>query len=305
MDTIEQRLQDLERECQRSRRVNRSLIFLVVTVGCIAGAQGRMPQASKPTQKKAPSTDARRPDDRASLGRDRLRTVEADQFVLLDRLGRSRVRMAITDDGPVISMFDEKGRNRLELGHTSVSSGLRLLDSNESPVVSLQLPQDVGRAHLEIRSPQGSSLTKAGGFSVRDAADHGRLRLALLNGNFPVLGISQSGQSGPPSIEMTASDESRSLKIHDDDGHPLFSVFAADNGKTSVNMGHPDHERSLQISTGPKDVDGPEIAFFAPAKKDGTGGQLPLLQFGLHNDRQPYVRIVDIDERTRFAAPSE
>jgi hypothetical protein len=171
--------------------------------------------------------------------------------------------------------------------------------------VSLQLPHNIDPAHLEIKSPQGSSWTKADGFSVRDAADHGRLHLSLLNGNFPTLGISQSGQNGPPSIEMTASEGSRSLKLHDDDGFPLFSVFATDDGRTFLNMGHRDHERLLQISTGPKDVDGPAIAFFASAKEDGTGGLLPKLQLGLGNDLQPYIRIVDGDGRPLFSAPSQ
>ena len=144
--------------------------------------------------------------------------------------------------------------------------------SNESPVASLQVLHDVARAHLEIRSPQGRSLTRAEGFTVQDGADNGRLQLALVNGNFPVLGISQSGQSGPHSVEITASDDgARGLKMHDQDGHPLFSVSAANNGRTYLNIRHPDHERSLQISAGPKDADGPLIELFAPAKQDGTG----------------------------------
>jgi hypothetical protein len=306
MDTMEQRLQVLEREFQRSRRVHRILILAVVAIACIAGAEDNTPDASKPTTpKQAPSSDDSPANVGRPLGRDCLRTVEASQFVLLDRLGRSRARMLVTDDGPAISMFDEDGQKRLELSHTRIASGLRLFDSNESPVVSLQLPHNVDPAHLEIRSPGGRSLTKADGFSVHDAANHGRLHLALVNGNFPVLGIRQSGQNGPPSIEMTASEGSRSLKLHDDDGFPMFSLFAADDGRTSLDMRHPDHERSLQICTGPKDLDGPVIAFFAPAKEDGTGGLLPHLQLGFDNDRQPYIRVVDSDGRTSFAAPPQ
>ncbi len=306
MDTIEQRLQVLERDLQRSRRSSRTLLLLLVALSCIAAAQGVTPQASKPTTpEQAPPMDANRPPEGNSARQDRLRTVEADQFVLLDRLGRSRLTMVVTDGGPAISMFDEKGQKRLELVQSDVSSGLRLLDSSESPVVSLEVPHDVSQAQLTIASPRGSSLTNADGFRVRDASNQGRLLLALLNGNFPVLGISQSGQNGPSSIEMTAGEGTRAFKIHDKDGYALYSVFAADNGSTSVKMSHPDHERSLQISTGPPGVDGPSVAFLAPAKEDGTGGQLPFLRFGLHEDCQPYVRIVDRNGRSRFTAPSD
>jgi hypothetical protein len=307
MRTIEQRLQILECQFRRARRVNRVLTFALIAIVCIAGAQATTPPDSKPkTSKTVQPPDGNSPDDRVPPGRDRLRTVEADQFVLLDRLGRSRATMVVTDHGPAISMFDENGQKRLEFSHTSNASGLRLLDSNESPVASLQILHDVARAHLEIRSPQGRSLTRAEGFTVQDGANNGRLQLALVNGNFPVLGISQGGQSGPHSVEITASDDgARGLKMHDQVGHPLFSVSAANNGRTYLNMRHPDHERSLQISAGPKDADGPLIELFAPAKQDGTGGLLAPLQFGLRKDRQPYIRIVDSDGRPLFTAPAK
>lgn len=307
MGTVEQRLQVLESQFRRARRVNRVLTLTLIAIVCIAAAQGTTPSDSKPkTSKTVQPPDASLPDDRVPPGGDRLRTVEADRFVLLDRLGRSRATMVVTDDGPAISMFDENGQKRLELSHTTNASGLCLLNSNECPVASLQVLRDVAGAHLEIRSPQGRSLTDATGFAVQDGANNGRLQLALMNGNFPVLGINQSGQSGPPSVEITASDDgARCLKMHDKDGNPLFSVSAAKDGTTYLNMPHPEHERSLQISAGPKDVDGPLIAFFAPAKQDGTGGQLPLLQLGLRRDRQPYIRIVDSDGSPLFTAPTK
>lgn len=306
MDTLEQRLHVLEREVQRSRRVNLILILAVVAITFIAGAQRPAPDQSNPTTRQPSQSQG---DSAADVGvpsrTDQSRIIEANQFVLLDRFGRSRATMAATDNGSVISMFDEEGKKRLELSQTSAASGLSLFDSDESPVASLQLPQNNESACLEIRSSQGSSSTKADGFSVHDAADHRRLTLALINGNFPMLGISQSGQNGPPSIEMTASEGSRSLKLHDDDGHPLFSVFSTDDGRTSLSMKHPDHERSLQISTGPKDSDGPAIAFFAPARKDGTGGMLPHLQLGLDGSLKPHIRIVDSDGRPVFAVPTK
>jgi len=304
MDAVDQRVQRLEREFQRSRRINRILIGALVVVGGVAGAW--VPdQATPPVPQQSQSSDD--PPERIEprRGAERLRTVEADEFVLLDREGRSRAKMMVTDGGPELCMFDEDGQKRLELRQTQIGSGLRLFDANEVPVVALQLPQAANRAHLEIKSPQGSSLTRASGYSVRDAAEHGRLHLSLLNGNYATLGISQEGQAGPSTIEMTATEGSRSLTLHNDQGNLLFSLFAADDGKTTLNMRHPEHERSLQISTGATDQDGPGIAFFAPANEDGSGGLLPFLQLGFDPGRRPFVRIVDRDGRPQFTAPTK
>lgn len=306
MGALDQRVQRLEREFQRSRRIHRILIGALVIVAGVAGIRAPAPDAAAPTvPQQSPSSDD--PPTRVEQPRksERWRTVEADQFVLLDREGRSRAKMIVTDDGPQLCMFDEEGQKRLELRQTHSGSGLRLFDAEETPVVALQLPQDADRAHLKIKNPQGSSLTRASGYSVRDAAEHGRLHLSLLNGNYATLGLSQEGQVGPSTIEMTATEGSRSLKLHNDQGNLLFSLFAADEGKTTLSMRHPEHERSLQISTGATDRDGPGIAFFAPAREDGTGGLLPFLQLGFDSERQPIVRIVDGDGRPQFAAPTK
>lgn len=297
MNTIEQRLQVLERQLRAVRRVNWVLLFALVAMVCIAGVQATTPSDAKPESSgtgKPP--DLSRPDDRVPPDGDRLRIIEAHQFVLIDRLGRSRATMAVTEDGPALSMFDERGRKRIELRHTTKSSGLRLLDTNESAVASLQVQRDIAQAQLEITSPQGRSLMKASGFAVLDSAEQSRLLLALINGNFPVFGISRSGRrSGPPSVEITPS----GLTMHNEDGYPLFSVSVGKNSEAHLNMRHPHHDRSLQISAGARDNDGPRLEFFAPS----NGGLLPFLQLGLRQDREPYIQIVDRDGWPLFTAP--
>ncbi len=307
MDTIEQRLQVLERDLQRSRRSSRTLLLIFVAFSCIAAAQGVTPQGSKSTTpEQTPPMDASRPPEGNSARQDRLRTVEADQFVLLDRLGRSRLTMVVTDGGPAISMFDEKGQKRLELVQSDVSSGLRLSDSSESPVVSLEVPHDVSQvSQLTIASFRGSSLTNADGFHVRDASNQRRLLLALLNGNFPVLGISQSGQNGPFSIEMTAGEGLGLLRYMTRTGTLFIPCSRLTTGVLRSRRVPRSRAFTSDFPTGPPGVDGPSVAFLAPAKEDGTGGQLPFLRFGLHEDCQPYVRIVDRNGRSRFTAPSD
>jgi hypothetical protein len=299
MDTVEQRLQILEHDLSRSRRVNQVLGVAVLAVVCIAGAPSKMPVEVNPLQHLPSAAASRTP--RVGVG---ARTMEAGQLILVDALGRPRIRMQVTDQGSAISMLDEKGRKRLELGETSTASGLCLFDS-DVPVVSLQFYQQ-GDPALEIKNGQGTARMKADGFTVHDASNEGRLNLSLFNGNYPVLGLSRSGQNGPPSIELTANEASGSVKLHDKLGHPLFSVAVTDDGKTFLNMGHPAHERLLQISADRAKTIGPAIEFFTPARKDGSGGLLPRLQLGVAEDHEPYIRMVGQDGRIQpLAAPPQ
>lgn len=301
MCTFDQRLLVLERELLRSRRVNRLLALGLVSVACFAGALGNTPAApAPPTQtKKSLPPKGTVPGEGAPQDADRVRTVEAHEFVLLDPLGRSRAKMVATADGPALSMFDEEGQKRLELSCTGGAAGLRIFDAEESAVVSLQLPKNSQRAQLEIHSPQGTSQFRASGVAICDSAETQRMEMVLINGNFPVIGINSAERSDIPSVEINSG----SLKLYDDRGSPTFSVFASEKGSTLLNLRHPAHERTLQISTGSKDHEGPEIAFFAPANKDGTGGLLPYLQLGLDSDHHPYVHHSDRDgKRTSLIA---
>ncbi len=302
MDTIEQRLSRLEVSLQRSRRMNRMLVFAVVALAGVASSQVTTSQTSDAKQGRTALDKVGRQGDVASLQKGDARTIEADQLVLLDSAGRSRVRIGVADDGPAISMFDETGQKCLELGCTTVATGLRLSNPQQSSIASLQLPSG-GGAQLQIQESKGSSLVNADGFRVRDSSKQSRLQLALLNGNFPMLGISQSGQDGPPSIEVNAGEGTRSMKIHDERGQPLFSVIADNERGTSLTLRHPNEEKSLELSMGSKQAGGPRINLFAPAKQDGSGGVVPLLQFGLRDDNQGYLRIIDGDGRPRFAVP--
>ncbi len=304
MNTLEQRLQCLERQVTHARQVNRMLILATVVIACIAGAQSRTPDGSRPaTPQQTQQPSGNRPAVENPSGADTLRAIEAERFVLRDPQGRTRATLDTTNGGPAMSMFDEQGKKQLELCQTNRAVGLCLFDTDESVAVRLQLPYGDESGRLEIRSSKGRSLTKADGLFINDAAEHARLQLALLNGNSPMLGISQSGQDGPPSIEMTAGQGSRSLKLHDVDGSPLFSLISGDRGATFLLMTHPDHDRSLQIAAGAENADSPTIAFFAPARPDGSGGLLPRLRLGLRRDGQPYVQTTGGDGRTTFTAP--
>ena len=300
MATIDQRLHALERELYRSRQASRVLLLVVVAVGCIAGANGDRTDGSSPP-KSAPSPGASSADSERLPNAEQERTVEAEKFVLLDPQGRTRVRIQVTDEGPAISMLDEEGQKRLELSQTPIASEIRIFGSSE-PMVSLRLNHSDNAGRLEFHEEQGSTRMNAAGFSISDASSQPRLYLSLLNGNFPVLGMRRSGQQGPPSVELTASDSIQGLKIHDQDGHPLLSAIAADRGAAFLSVRHPHHERSLQISNGTA-TGGPELAFVSPASEDGSGGLLPRLRLYLDEHGQGRFRIVDGDGQP-LAAPN-
>jgi hypothetical protein len=304
MDTLEQRLRRLESEVTRTRRLNRLLVLAAVVIMCVAGAQSQVRSGARlEAQQQSQQASGNHATDENPLGPNATRTIEAAEFILRDPKGRVRATLNITDGGPALCMLDERGKKRLELCQTNRAVGLQLFHPAEAPAVLLQLPHGVEPGRLEMRNSQGASLTRADGLFINDAAGNSRLQLALLNGNFPMLGISRGGQSGPPSIELTASGGSPSVKLHDVDGRPLFSLISADGGRTLLNMTHPDHERSLQIATGPSDSDSPTITLFAPARADGTGGLLPRLRLGLQRDGQPYARSTSTDGRTTSHVP--
>ena len=305
MRDIESRLQRLERELRRSRQANRLLLMGAVAVFSLAYAQGdTLHEPQDDSAKQVPYKDTYDADGSDAIPADPLRTIEAGQLLISDRSGRTRIRLGVSDTVPEICLLDEQGRRRMQLRQNETGSELQLLDAEEIPRVLLHLPDRSEAASLQLRSASGNASIKADGVSIRDAAGQTRLLLSLTNGNFPVLGISQKNQNGPPSIEMTAGDDgSRRLAFHDSNGFSLFSVASSGNGTSALQLLHPDHDRSLQISQSTIDGEGPTIACFAPANEDGTGGILPHLQLGLHNDAAPFLRILHRDGRPAFTAP--
>ncbi|MGN6546667.1 MAG: hypothetical protein ACTHK7_16550 [Aureliella sp.] len=300
MENIEQRLEALERRCRRAQWSNRVLAFALAVVVCAAGAQLSAPQ----TPKTSPPADGQQR-KQSREGKEGLQTVEAERIVLRDAAGQPRLTMTVTEDGPAISMFDELGFKKLELSQSAERSGIRLFDSHKTQLASLEV-QDRDRPELVLNDADGRALIHASGFEVRDREDRSRALLALINGNFPVLGLNKIDQKGPPSVELTAGDNGmHAFKIHDAAGRPLFVVSATKGGVTHLHMRHPDHERLLQISAGPKNEDGPQVAFFDSANPDGTGGQLARLRLGLQRDGEPYIRIIDRDGNAIFTAPKK
>ena len=61
------------------------------------------------------------------------KTVEADEFVLKDKLGRVRAKMAVGEEGPVLSLYDANGETRVAVGVTTAGPCLSLYDTAGKP----------------------------------------------------------------------------------------------------------------------------------------------------------------------------
>ncbi len=297
MNTIELRLQAVEGALARSRRVNQVFGVVVVALVCLAVAQNDPPGGEKPAvAQQSPAADGKPGDAPAEGAVARPRIVAAEQFVLLDADGRLRAKMLVTEAGPVIGLFDADGRKRLELSDAGGVASLRMFDDEQSPVVSLELPQR-DPAQLDLRGSTGSTVVKSSGVFIRDADERQHLLLALINGNFPTLGVGHV-ENGPPTLEMTAGGGSSAITFHNRDGFPLLTMGAGKDG-ASLGMSRPDDEQSLRISN-TRSPDSPAIQFFGRAR----GGTLPFLSLGFDDEHKPHMSIVGSDGVPIFTAPS-
>lgn len=299
MNTMEQRLQLLESRVRQSQRTNRTLLFAIILIVGVAGARAQVPQA---TQRVSPPAQAE-PQHHADNAPRQDGTIRAHRIVLVDKAGTKRVELNATEPSIFLRMMDEQGATRVALEQSATAASLVIKGADGNEAVSISVPPRQGEPAVTLAGPTGSTRLSAAGVAVRDLDERNRLSFSLINGNFASLGISQAGQQGPPSIELTATDRSRSFKIHDDAGRPLVTMFASEDGSTSVSWRHPSHDRVMQISSGASG--GPTIGFFASANEDGSGGRLPFLQLGLDGDREPFVRMLDEAGKSRFAAPSD
>lgn len=109
MMTIEERIETLEKELARTRSRNRWLTaaLLLVGVGAVAGL-GRASVAEK--------------------------EVRAKSFIVEDEKGRTRAKLSVRENAPVLSLFDENEKLRVGLTATKDGPALTLLDENGKPI---------------------------------------------------------------------------------------------------------------------------------------------------------------------------
>jgi len=132
--TIEERLENMERELGRQKRRNRWLLgaILLLAGGLI------VPAVFETTAFRA-----------RAQGAGAVKVIRAEAFIVEDENGKDRIMLNVTKDGPILALFDEKGKIRAGLGVVKTGLWLWLYDENGA---------SKPRAALGI-SPFGPSLT--------------------------------------------------------------------------------------------------------------------------------------------------
>ena len=260
-------------------------------------------------------------------GRPRIQMEVGDEgpaLTMLDENGKRRLELSLDRNGPAVQLLDANeeeqatvrlaGRratvalgSRTPHGKAAVSlecespgpSGLYFRDKAGETAVSLT--RGAGTlGMLRFNDKKGHSCTKADGIFVADQKGRIRTQMALLNGNYPLVKVSDGTQRGPGSIQMDAHDNGvRRLSVYTQHGWPLFSIFA-NQARTTLSMGHPDDPRSLKISTGRDAAFAPAIHFRSEKKGGAVGSRLML---GLNKKSQPLMYMSDEDGKPVFRAP--
>lgn len=270
MTTIEQRLVTLERRCRRMSQANGALVVLVVVVIGMAGAAGQL----------------QGPGDSPSLRQHMPQAAQATTRGNADQRGKQ-------GDGP--SPPNDAAR---------VVEAERFALRDAAGDVRATLAIEGGGPVLTLLGDTGRTMVSPSGIAVSDRDDTQRLVVTLINGNFPLIGVSSPDQQGPPSVEITAGDDgSRKLALHATDGRPLVSMTGGPQG-AALTLRHTEHERTLQLTGGTPDSEGPVLELMAPAEPDGTGGVLPRLRTGLRRGGEPYLYLNDASGRPQFVAPA-
>jgi hypothetical protein len=130
--TIEERLENMEKQLGRLKRRNRWLLgaILLLAGGLI------VPAIFETTAFRAGAQVA-----------GTAKEIRAKAFVVEDENGKGRIMLNVAEDGPILALFDEKGKIRAGLGVAKTGLWLWLYEENTKP-----------RAALGI-SPSGPGLT--------------------------------------------------------------------------------------------------------------------------------------------------
>jgi len=77
------------------------------------------------------------------------KTLETDLLIIKDANGTSRMILGMADDGPAITMLDEKGKLRANIGVSDKGPELDFLDASETPRLQMFIDEkQVPRVNL-------------------------------------------------------------------------------------------------------------------------------------------------------------
>jgi len=142
--TIEERLENMERELGRQKRRNRWLLgaILVLLGGLVAA--GVFKTMITPVQAQVAGT---------------VKQIRAKGFVVEDENGKGRATLAASKDGSGLVLWDENGKTRIGLGIFKDGPDLRLWDENGKPRAALGMVEDGPR--MILSGPDGKVIWSA------------------------------------------------------------------------------------------------------------------------------------------------
>ncbi len=309
--SVEQRLALLEVRSRRLARRNTALLLGIVALASVAATSPPdSQQTSSPSQQspRQSSQQARSPgkkgvgDDVGPQPEQKGGVLEAEAFVLRDTKQRIRGRLAVEGDRAVLTLYDADGTARLTLTQQEDGAEVTLVADGERQGVLLRADGRPEGSRVEVAGKAATTAATASGVSIVDADDGQRLVMKLINGNFPLLGVSQHGQAGPPSVEITAGEDgSRKIALHTATGQPVIAMTSSDQQGTLA-IRQPGREHSLQLQSGNESGGGPSIVCLAPEGQDG-GGVLPRLSLGLRREGEPFLQLNDANGRPLAVLP--
>lgn len=137
------------------------------------------------------------------------RTLTAGRFELVDRTGKIRAALGMTDIGPALLLVDERGTTRVSLNTTATGSSLKLYDAvGETEGGAFEVDASSRQFRLYDKSGKIRAGLLAGdkgpALLLADAGGKPRISLDLEEGSQP--GLSIFGSTGKPGLELGVDD---------------------------------------------------------------------------------------------------
>ena len=245
--TIEKRLENMEKELGRVKRLNRWLLGAILLVG-----GGTVIPALL-------ETTAFRAGAQAAFT---LPEIRANKFVLEDKSGKARAGLYLMQEGPTLTLLDENGQPRAWLALREFGPDLALIDKNSELRASLSVSEDGPR--FSLNNENGDSLSRL-------TADKDGSRLTMYDGTqqfSSTISASESGAlmsvahgRGEKAITLLAHKDGLDFEFSDDILSPRASMKLSKEGPSLELFDEKGMARFIAGRTATVTQDGKTITF--------------------------------------------
>ena len=203
--TIEERLENMERELGCQKRCNRRLLgAILLLIGGLVTA-GVFKTTVTPAQAQGAGT----------VKEIRARSIFTRGIFIEDEKGKGRAILIASEDGPNLTLWDENGKPRATLFVGKDGPFLRLSNENGKPSATL------------IASKYGPNLT------LWDKKGEARVRLDVSEDG---TNLTLCDENGRPRVRLDVGNDGPSLSLNDENGNSRFAAgktwIESQDGKT-------------------------------------------------------------------------